>query len=199
MAAPEEIERILDDVSSALELSSAGRRKLYNYWETNFGDHFRDFDQAWVGIRALVGGQLPILAKQWLEHSPRRVPARARVRSSQLFVFEIMIKWLSVASGKPHHHLLVPQLTKPISPSDYDVIHDFAAEQFAMREVAHLAPREFFVTWTDPHKVDDEDAETRMVLNEVSSTLMGVSKELAASNEKIEKTLAKMDSLEARN
>ena len=179
MAVPKDVKKVLSNVSTALELPSSGRKELFDYWEDAFGAYFKNWESSSTSFRSLIREQTAVLAKQWAEAWLVREPSQAAMKSGQTF-FEGMARLLTTMtspefSGYPF--LYLPQEMASRFHETYQV-------------VPYKVP---LLGWVSRN--DDEDEETRTILNQLSIALQGASEELAVSNEKIETTLAKMGSV----
>jgi hypothetical protein len=196
MAVPKDVEAVLSNVSSALELPSAGRKELFEYWEGTFGVYFRNWESSSTSFRSLVAEQTATLANQWAEAWLGRASAQA-MESSQKF-FEALKTHLAIIEAVNEKLLGVgaaPELSSypfltPLYPQQ-----DIASRINNLHEIYRIVPYKVPLLGWGNHSLD-EDEETRVILNQLTTAMQGASKELAASNQKIEKTLAKMESLE---
>ena len=216
--AENEIDLLVKEVSSAFGLSPASRSRLLHYWRDNlesvgfFIDQDEGFpkDEFFSAVRQLSLHEAAHLSQQ------RSLPQRSRARLSQLFLFELFTRLLvrTAIFAKPGQIAVMGRLESGrIEHLNFPEPPDLAIRYFEFSEQRQVekAELQFKRKWIDfktkePPKFHyvsfnepDEDAETRVVLNELSVALKDLGSELAKSNDRIESVLSAIADRESKH
>ena len=202
MSRANEIEQLLTEVSSTFGLTRAAKRDLFEYWQSNLEESSLNFSR--IIMSSDIRQRIIELARNWIDIQEQRgLPARVRARSSQIFLFETVVKFLLI------QHQRLRSTEETIETFDFfDETHllfpgrRMVLHGFQRRKIAepHLSGRVRWVTGPPTTEtIDDEDAEIRVILNQISASIESASKDLATSNDRMEQILSRMEMAEAKD
>jgi hypothetical protein len=194
---------LLAQLSRAFELSTANKRKLFSYWRDVLGPHATDWD-AFAHVHISLDMLREVLHSLRADNPKWFRPERNRLRISELILLQAFTKslrgfrgeWTEMESWNTvsrHYMHELEDVFQTVSP----------ASRSTISEKLHPSSEPLPVlAWKRGLKnvkevmEDNDEAETAIVLKNISDILKSAAEELKSSNNQIEAFLSAMENTE---